>query len=298
MTQTQPHFTDAHEPFERPLALRGAPRRPGYDHLFIYELEHAWALYFHHGKANEVGSEVLKDLERLTQELEGPEAPLSLISLSARLSKRGRDIFIAGANVTERTGWSDDDVRAHVRRQRDILSRLRRAPVFHLCLINGLALGWGAEYLITADYKIALSSAAFALPETGLGILPGAGGTSELALLIGPAHTLRLGMTGEQIDAQEALRIGLVQEHADDLNAAIERALGLARLVARKSPTALSAFKRGLLDALGQDADTRREIEARAYELCVERGEAAIGRRDFNLIRQGESPAWGPKQLT
>ena len=297
MTQITPNLAESDEPFERPESLRGAPRRVGYHHLFIYELDHAWVLYFHHGKANEVGSAVLDELEQLTLDLEGPDAPCVLISLSMRRSKRGRDIFIAGANVTERVGWTDDDVKTHVRRQRSILQRLRRAPVFHVCLINGLALGWGAEYLITADYKIAASSAAFALPETGLGILPGAGGTSELAQLIGPAHTLRLGMTGEQIDAQEALRIGLVQEYVELLDSGIERALMLAQLVARKSPTALAAFKRGLLDALGQDASTRSEIEARAYERCVESGEAAIGRRDFNLIRQGESPDWGPKQL-
>lgn len=288
---------ETNEPFERLEVLKGAPRRAGYHHLYIYELEDAWVLYFHHGKANEVGSAVLKELEQLTIELEGSDAPCVLISLSMRRSKRGRDIFIAGANVTERVGWSDDAVRTHVRHQRDLLTRLRRAPVFHLCLINGLALGWGMEYLITADYKIAASTAAFALPETGLGILPGAGGTSELAQLIGPAQTLRLGMTGEQIDVHEALRIGLVQEHVDHMQLGMERALKLAQLVARKSPTALTAFKRGLLDALGQDASTRREIEAQAYEYCIQTGEAAIGRRDFHLVRQGESPKWGPKQI-
>lgn len=280
-----------------PEALRGAQRREGYQHLFLYELEDAWALYFHHGKANEVGSAVLNELERLTQELETPSAPRVLISLSARRSSRGKALFIAGANVTERAGWSDEDVKKHVRRQRSILQRLRRAPVFHVCLVSGVALGWGTEYLITADYKLVTHEASFALPETGLGILPGAGGTSELAQLIGPAHALRLGMTGEQIDASESLRIGLAQEEASDLEAGLSRALELARLVARKSPTALAAFKRGLLDALGLEPEARAEVEALAYERCVDAGEAAIGRRDFGLIRRGERPHWGPKKL-
>ena len=122
--------------------------------------------------------------------------------------------------------------------------------------------------MITADYKLACDQAAFALPETGLGILPGAGGTSELASLIGPAHTLRLGMTGERIQADEALRIGLVQERASDMSEALKRAITLASLVAKKSPTAIAAFKRGLLQAMGRHQQDRSEIEALAYEMC------------------------------
>ena len=282
---------------ELPEILQGAPRRAGYQHLFVYELADAWAVYFHHGKANEVGSAVLDELSKLTLELESASGPQALISLSARRSSKGRALFIAGANVTERVGWSDDEVKAHVRRQRALLRRLRRAPVFHVCIVSGVALGWGTEYLITADYKLVTPEARFALPETGLGILPGAGGTSELAQLIGPAHALRLGMTGEQIDADEALRIGLAQERRESLDDALQRSLELSSLVARKSPTALAAFKRGLLDALGLEADERGELEARAYERCVESGEAAIGRRDFSLIRRGETPNWGAKQL-
>ena len=280
--------------------LNDARLKEDYHHLHIYELgEHSetWVLCFHHGKANEVGSAVLEELKRLVDDLESPAGPATLISLSVRRSSKGKPIFIAGANVTERGEWSDERVKVHVRAQRELLARLRQAPVFHLCLITGLALGWGTEYLITADYKIASAGAGFSLPETGLGILPGAGGTSELSSLIGPAHTLRLGMTGELIDGEEAERIGLVQERCDDVQTALERALYLAALISKKSPTSLAAFKRGVLQSIGLPATERREIEALAYEQCVTSGEAAIGRRDFSLIRRGEKPAWGQRHL-
>jgi enoyl-CoA hydratase/carnithine racemase len=287
-------------PFERPLALQNSKRMDTYKALYLFDLNnegHTWVLIFHHGKANEVGLDVLNELEHLVEELEGNQSPQTLITLSLRRSRKGKAIFIAGANVTERVDWDNQRVKIHVRRQRQLLQRLRYAPVFHLCLINGVALGWGTEYLITADYKLATREAAFALPETGLGILPGAGGTSELAMLIGPAHTLRLGMTGELIDATEALRIGLVQELEDTIELAITRALSLSILISKKSPTALAAFKRSLLGSLGQDATIRSELEATAYERCVDSGEAAIGRRDFHLIKSGQSPKWGPKNL-
>src|SRR5690606_32519387 len=118
----------------------------------------------------------------------------------------------------ERQGWPEDEVKAHVRRQRKILASLREAPVLHIAVVNGVALGWGTEFLLTADYRIACDEASFGLPETGLGIIPGAGGTSELWAHVGVPHALRLGMTGERIDAAEALRIGLVQERATDVD--------------------------------------------------------------------------------
>ena len=261
------------------------------------ELNRVWTLEFDHGKANEVGTAVLSEIEMLVAALSEPDGPLGLISFSRRLSKKGTPIFIAGANVTERVGWTNDEVKSHVRYQRLVLSRLRSAPIFHVCLVSGVALGWGTEFLITADYKIALPSASFALPETGLGILPGAGGTSELQDLIGLAHTLRLGMTGERISADEATRIGLVQEIFDDFEAGFKRATALCALVSRKSPSALAAFKHAALDAVGKDHAERAEGEALAYEHCVDTGEAAVGRAAFDLIRKGGTPNWHPRAL-
>ena len=173
--------------------LTQAPRLDQYATLKVRPLPHnasVWTLEFEHGKANEVGVAVLDELEKLTAALNEPEGPVALISFSQRVSKRGTPIFISGAHVTERAAWSDADIKQHVRRQRALLRALRSAPVFHVCVAQGVALGWGTEYLITADYKLGTAEARFGLPETGLGILPGAGGTSELSALIGPAHAL------------------------------------------------------------------------------------------------------------
>ena len=103
-------------------------------------------------------------------------------------------------------------------------------------------------------------------------------------------------MTGEQIDAAEALRIGLVDELAPDTETAMERARALAALAARRSPTAVGAFKQGLLASLSMSEEERTELEARAYELCVDSGDAAIGRENFKAITAGEAVTWGPKR--
>lgn len=249
-------------------------------------------LSFEHGKANEMGRAELRDFRALAEWLEG--APVrALVSTSFRKSPKGTPIFIAGANVTERHGWSPDEVKSHVRFQRETLSRLRQVPVLHVVVVDGVAFGWGTEYLLAADYRIAGPQARFGLPETGLGILPGAGGTSELARLIGPNQALRLGLTGETIHAQEAARIGLVDEAAESFDAAMARALALVDRVLLRSPTAMAAYKRALLAGLGRGYLERAELEARAYEHCVDSGEAAVGRAHFDAIRAGEGARWG-----
>ena len=67
-------------------------------------------------------------------------------------------------------------------------------------------------------------------------------------------------------------------------------------LAAKNSPTAIAAFKRTMLSSIGVPDEVRRENEAKAYELCVDSGQAAIGRENFDLIRRGESPDWGPRK--
>ncbi len=249
-----------------------------------------------HGKANEMGTAELAAFAALCDALEGDESVMCLCTSSSRVSASGKPIFISGANVTERVGWDDDRVRAHVLVQRALMARIRRLPLYHVVLATGITLGWGTEYLLTGDYCIATPAASFALPETGLGIIPGARGTAELADLIGVAHALRLGCTGEVVDAQEAVRIGLVQEIASDTEAGLMRVRAIAEAVARRSPTALVAFKRALLDGRGVPEASRLDHERRAYEHTVACGDAAIGRANFQQVRDGARPPWGRRR--
>ncbi len=147
---------------------------PALQSLKLTVTDRTASLEFDHGKANEMGSRELDDLEVLCAWLESGAAS-ALISFSRRRSGKGPPIFISGANVTERAGWPEDRIKEHVRRQRAVLARLRHAPVFHVAVINGIALGWGTEFLICCDYRIACEEAKMGLPETGLGILPGGG---------------------------------------------------------------------------------------------------------------------------
>jgi len=251
------------------------------------------AVELNHGRANEMGKAELLEWAALTARLQQGEVR-ALITYSRRRSASGKGIFISGANVTERTGWPEDRIKEHVRRQRAVLARLRHAPVFHVAVINGIALGWGTEFLICCDYRIACEEAKMGLPETGLGILPGAGGSSELWAMIGVSQALKLGMTGLQIDANEARRIDLVQEVCPDIDAALARARLLVGATTRRSPTALAAFKAAVLANVGLSMPERQSVEAAAYEHCVDSGEASVGRANFDAILKGQPAPWGP----
>lgn len=263
-----------------------------------YDTEHSilW-LNLDHGKANEMGSEQLEALDALAQFIEQQDCIRCLATSSERLSKKGKPIFIAGANVTERADWSPDKVEAHVHRQRVLMKRLREIPVFSIALTHGVTLGWGAEFLLAMDYAIATPQARIALPETGLGIIPGAGGTAHLTSRISPANAMLLGCTGESLSGEQAIAIGLVSELVADVEAGKRRVEEIARSLAKRSPTAVAAFKRAVLSGLGQDNDTREQLEAQAYQHCIDHGQAALGRANFAKIIAGEAPDWGPRKL-
>jgi enoyl-CoA hydratase/carnithine racemase len=264
------------------------PRFEADHRLLVLELDH--------GKANEMGTAQLDAFAALCDLVENDASIACVCTTSRRTSKSGKPIFISGADVTERVGWDDDRIRAHVVRQRGLLRRIRHLPVFHVVLTHGVTFGWGVEYVLTGDYALATPQATFALPETGLGILPGARGTAELADAVGPTHALRLGCTGETLAAAEALRIGLVAELVDDVEHGLARARELAALLARRSPTAVAAFKAALLAGRGCSEDERLELERRAYEHVVASGDAAIGRAAFAEVRAGTIPAWPPRR--
>lgn len=261
---------------------------------FDPELRILW-LSLNHGKANEMGSEQLSQLEALAAFLEGNDQVRCLATTSERLSKKGKAIFIAGANVTERSDWTPSQVQAHVQRQRALMGRLSELPLFTIAITHGATLGWGAEYLLAMDYALATPTARIALPETGLGIIPGAGGTAHLAQRVGPAQAMRLGCTGEALSGDQAQRIGLVAEVVESLDTGIERIEAMARALARRSPTAVAAFKAAVLAGLGENSATRLKLESQAYQHCLDSGQAALGRAAFAKILAGESPDWGPR---
>src|ERR1700677_1438794 len=122
----------------------------------------------------------------------------------------GDKAFCAGADLKERQGMSENDVRVQVDLYRSELGPLDRSPKPVVAAINGAALGGGLELALCCDLRVAASHAQLGLPETSLGIIPGAGGTQRLPRVVGEARAKEMILLGRKLGAAEALSWGLV----------------------------------------------------------------------------------------
>ncbi len=126
------------------------------------------------------------------------------------LTAQGERAFCAGADLKERQGMSMDDVRGQLSLYRSELGWLDRSPIPVIAAINGVAFGGGLELALLCDLRVAGESAKLGLPETTLGIIPGAGGTQRLPRIVGEAKAKELILLGSRLTAREACAIGLV----------------------------------------------------------------------------------------
>jgi enoyl-CoA hydratase len=117
--------------------------------------------------------------------------------------------FVAGADISELAGQTPMSAVARARRGQEIFGRFERSPKPTIAAVNGFALGGGCELAMACHLRIAGEFAKFGQPEVKLGIIPGYGGTQRLPRLVGTGRALQLLLTGEVIDATEAVRIGL-----------------------------------------------------------------------------------------
>ena len=167
----------------------------------------------------------------------------------AILTGAGPKAFAAGADIGELAGQGPFDGKARALKGQAMLRRLERCGKPVIAAINGFALGGGCELALACHLRIASEQAKLGQPEVKLGITPGYGGTQRLPRLVGRGAALSLILTGDTIDAQQALRIGLVNQvvPAAELLAAAER---LLRGILKNGPLAvrlaLEAVDRGL----------------------------------------------------
>jgi enoyl-CoA hydratase len=156
------------------------------------------------------------------------------------LTGAGERAFIAGADIKYMSGLAVDGAKAWGALGHEVSSLLETMPKPTIAAVNGFALGGGCELALACDLRYASSKAQLGQPEINLGIIPGWGGTQRLARVCGLGFAKDLILTGRLVDAEEALRRGLVSGVHDPV---LDRALETARLLAAKSPVALAAAK-------------------------------------------------------
>ena len=166
------------------------------------------------------------------------------------LTGSGEKAFVAGADIKYMSGLSVEEATAWGELGHRCTQLLETMPKPTIAVIQGFALGGGCELALACDLRYAGSKAKLGQPEINLGIIPGWGGTQRLVRACGLGVAKELILTGRLVDAEEALRIGLVNAVHDPV---LEKAREVAELLASKSPIALAAAKRTLNHALQGD---------------------------------------------
>jgi enoyl-CoA hydratase len=169
--------------------------------------------------------------------------------------------FVAGADVTELRERNTVEMRREGARPR-VHERMDDLPIPVIARINGFCLGGGCELAQACDVRIASEDAKLGQPEINLGIIPGGGGTQRLPRLVGEGQAMKLVLSGELIDAEEAREIGLVEEVPEDLDARVNE---LAGRMADKSALALEVAKTSVKAASRMDLDDGIEYEAELF---------------------------------
>jgi enoyl-CoA hydratase/carnithine racemase len=196
------------------------------------------------------------------------------------LTGAGERAFCAGADLKQRVGMSEDQVRSFLLKLRELLRAVEKSECIFIAAINGLALGGGAEIALCCDFRVAAAHAEIGLPEVRLGIIPGGGGTQRLSRLIGPARAKDLILTGRRVGAEEALQIGLVHRVAP--TGELRRvAIDLAQSALQNAPIAVAAAKHAIDRGLDLDLDQALAFEHQQYELVLKTEDRLEGLRAF-----------------
>ena len=185
------------------------------------------------------------------------------------LTGAGDRAFCAGADLKERALMSQAEVHGFHHDLRAALHAIETSPKVFLAAVNGAALGGGLELAIACDLRIMSAAAEVGLPEVGLGIIPGGGGTQRLARAIGVARTKDLVLTARRVGAAEALALGLATRTAPPASLR-EAALQMAGEVARNAPVSLRQAKRAIDAGFHLPLEEALDLENRMYQDCLQ----------------------------
>jgi enoyl-CoA hydratase/carnithine racemase len=192
------------------------------------------------------------------------------------ITGRGEKAFCAGADLKERQGMSENDIRVQVALYRSELGSLDRSPKPVIAALNGVAFGGGLELALMCDLRVAAPHVQIGLPETTLGIIPGAGGTQRLPRIVGEARAKEMILLGRRLHAEEALAWGLVNRIAPSGTSVVDDTLAWIDPIANGAPIAQAAA----LEAIDRSFDTTLELGLELEKVSYDKTLVSEDRRE------------------
>jgi enoyl-CoA hydratase len=193
--------------------------------------------------------------------------------------------FVAGGDISYMKNLNSIDAQNYSSEVAAVYKLLGDTPKVYIAAINGFALGGGCEFALACDIRIASTRAKLGLPETGLGIIPGGGGTQRLSRLIGAGKAKELIFTCDIIDAEKANSIGLVNNVVEP-DTLLDEAAAIAHKIIKNGPIAVSYAKSAIDNGLQMDLDTAIDYENRLFGLCFATEDQKEGMAAFSEKRQ------------
>lgn len=223
-----------------------------------------WVILNRPRQINAINDDIRTGVPKALAELDADPAICVIV-----IRGEGERGFCAGADIKERRGEETSlQVRRRMEKARwiEALDSIEK-PV--IAALHGFCMGGGVELALACDIRFASPEAVFSLPETGLGLIPGGGGTQRLPRLIGAGRAMDILLTGERMTAQEALAIGLLSRISSTSEALVDEVRALALRIAAKPPMATLFVKQAARAASKIDLKSGLDLELELFSLLV-----------------------------
>eukprot|EP01063_Lacrimia_lanifica_P006984 TRINITY_DN14423_c0_g1_i1.p1 TRINITY_DN14423_c0_g1~~TRINITY_DN14423_c0_g1_i1.p1 ORF type:complete len:280 (+),score=105.38 TRINITY_DN14423_c0_g1_i1:52-891(+) len=211
-------------------------------------------------RKNAFGRVMLKEFKECLDEC-AQDSKIRSIVLRSTVPK----VFSAGADLKERKEMSPEEASEFVTSLRATFSQLEYLRCPTIALVDGVALGGGLELALSCDLRVCTTASKLGVPETGLAIIPGAGGTQRLPRAIGIPRAKEMIFTADPVSGERAETIGLVNYCLEDADQALEKAVALASRIARNGPIALEQAKIAVDDGSELPRREGMEVEKKCY---------------------------------
>ncbi len=248
----------------------------GFETLAYEKIRNVAILKINRPKAlNAINKEMLKELDAMLDVIEAERDLRAMIITGA-----GDKAFVAGADIAEMAVMTSDMARDFAKKGQGTFRRLEILKIPIIAAVNGYALGGGTELACCCDFIFASEKAKFGQPEVTLGIMPGFGGTQRLARFVGLPKARELIYTGRQINAAEALLMGLVNRICKP-ETLMDEALKCAEEMAMQGPLAIAASKEAINDGFEVSLDKGLGFEADLFSDLFDTEDMKIGTKAF-----------------
>lgn len=226
-------------------------------------------------KLNALNIQTIEELKEAFQQVyDDPDI------LAVLLTGAGEKAFVAGADISEIAELTELNARKFAENGQEVFSMIETCHKPVIALVNGFALGGGCELAMACHMRVASANAKFGQPEVNLGIIPGYGGTQRLTQLVGKGKSFELCMTGDMIDANTALSLGLVNYVTGTIEEAAEKCDALLGKITAKAPVAVSLVI-DCVNAAMNETENGYQTEANGFAACTKTEDFKEGTQAF-----------------